>query len=453
MSQLNITFDKSKLSDSDVTINIGFVGTGNLTNSSGTALKTVGDGYGTTGFTGNWYTFDDLKDGITTTGFSGRVYVCYGTPWTPTSATAEPAFLPGTGANSELTFDKMEFTFDGSPFSCADLTSIDFWAIPMNLISKKSGAKVSEVKGVKDSSSIAEIKNALAALSNPIQSTATATELYNEAKAAGMNPPTLTPISGEMFGDGCLARIVGPNSYPSFGNPAKNQMMGLPFTPYNTLEAYAKHLITTFGPSTTKGSVIEGLGAGVIATVAGSYGGNPSAAQTNLTKAQTYSYEVHVDADMNVSLVGSGSLAGNATLEIDKWNFLTPAGMYGGNPTFSIGGVSQTPQNDLYGWVMGDLFAGFNTGAIGTTVQVGGTIVGSMSSSEWFANLDSAQMFANLWPDNNNFYNQWAAELVTRSDAYNFAYSERFSAPQLNLAPDKVDTLEIQFLGPVAVDV
>lgn len=451
MSTLNITFDKSKMADQKVAVSIGFIGTGTILNSKGTTLKTVGDGY-TDGFAGNWYTYDDLKEGISTTGFSGRIYVCYGTPWAPTGPNSEPAFLPGTGANSELIYDKMEFTFDGTKYSCADLTSIDYWAIPMNIVAYKDGNKKAELKGVKDTSSIENIKTTLSALSNPVQSTETATELYNEAKEAGMNPPTLSPISAKMLGNGSFLRIVGPNSYPSFGNPEENQMMGLPFTPYNTMEAYMNHLIEQFGPNTSKGAHIKGLGAGVIGTVAGAYGGNASAPQTNLTKPQDYNFSVKIDNDMNLELVGSGTLSGEATLKISKWNLLTPAAMYGGSPQFSIGGVNQTPQNDIYGWVMGDLFAGFNIGAIGCPTSVNNTVVGTMDSSDWFSGLNSSQMFGNLWPDNSNFYNQYAAALVTRSDAYNFAYSERFSAPLLSLAPDSTDTMEIQFLGPVAVD-
>jgi len=451
MSTLNITFDKSKMALTNVDINIGFVGTGSLADSTGKVLKTVGEDL-KKGSKGNWYTYDQLKDGVSTTGFSGRVYVCYGTPWTSTGPGSEPSFLPETGANSELLFDKIELTFDGSPYSCADLTSIDFWAIPMNLISLKSGTQVNELKGVKDGSSIEDIKTALKKLSNPVQSSSTATELYNAAVAAGLNPPTLTPKSAEMRYNEEFLRIVGPNSYPSFGDPAEKKMMGLPFTPYNTMEAYLQHLIDEYGPKTKKDAKLKGLGAGVIAIVAGYFGGNPSAPQTNLTKAQDYSFSVTLDDDMNLELSGSGTLSGAATLKISKWNLLTPSAMYGGSPEFDLNGTTQSPGNDIYGWVFGDLFAGFNTGAIGSPQKVNGKVVGEMQSSDWFSKLDSSQMFGNLWPDNPNFYNQWAAELVTRSDAYNFAYSERFSAPQLNLAPGSVDTLEIQFLGAIAVD-
>ena len=41
---------------------------------------------------------------------------------------------------------------------------------------------------------------------------------------------------------------------------------------------------------------------------------------------------------------------------------------------------------------------------------------------------------------------QWAAALNPCSQAYNFAFAERFSAPQLNLNPASVDTLTVTLL-------
>ena len=453
MSSLKIKLDNSKMLDSSVAISIGFVGTGSFSKEDGTPLKTIGEGYGGSHFKGNWYPYSEVASGITTSGFSGRIYVCYGTPWQPTSATSQPAFLPGTGDNANCVFDKVELTFDGSPYSCADLTSIDFWAIPMNLVSYLDNVKVHELKGVKDSSSISEIYSVLKAQSNPVQSTDTATELYKACEAEGMNPPTLSPESGEMTYNETFLRIVGPNSYPSFGNPGRKEMMGLPFTPYNTMEAYLNHLIDKYGPGTKKGAVVDGLGNGVIGKVAGTFSGNPSASpQTNLTKKQSYNFTIEIDKDMNLSLSGKAEEAGKFTMNIKKWDLLTPSAMYGGAPKFDVGETSQTPGNDLYGWMLGDLFAGFNIGAIGCPTSVNNTVVGTMTSSEWFSELDNSQMFGALWPDHSNFYNEWAAALVTRSDAYCFAYAERFSAPQLNLAPGKVDTMKIELLGPVAVD-
>lgn len=453
MSTLKITFDNSLLSNSKQLVNIGFTGTGSILDSSSKPLAMIDSGVTSKkDFKGNWYTLSDLKDGVTTNGFSGRVHVCYGEGWVPLQEGYFPPPLVSTDVNYDVVHDKFEITFDGSPTGCADLTSIDFWAIPMNLISLNSGTQVSEVKGVHSSSSISDIYSALEVLSNPVQSSESAKALYKDAVAAGMNPPELNPKSAVLATDSKFLRIVGPNTYPSFGDPAQKEMMGLPFTPYNTFEQYLDYLILNFGPTTatgTKEKGIIGLGKGVIAKLSGKFGGNPSAPQTNLTKPQTYDFTVTIDEDMNLTLTGSGSVVGSQVLKISKWEALTPSGMYGGNATFSINGVSQSPQNDIHGWILGDLFAGFNIGAIGCDQSVGGEVVGAMVSSDWFSKLNSSNMFAALWPNHTNFYNQWAAALVTRSDAYGFAYGERFSAPQLNLDPKKVDTLKVQLLGPV----
>ncbi len=101
-----------------------------------------------------------------------------------------------------------------------------------------------------------------------------------------------------------------------------------------------------------------------------------------------------------------------------------------------------TPQNDLYGWIIADLFAGLNIGALGSTVEVGGQQVGQMESQQWFA---LTQRFAALQPSH-PYYNQWAAKMSELSDAYNFAYTDRFAHVVAPLNPAQVDTLELVFL-------
>jgi hypothetical protein len=60
-----------------------------------------------------------------------------------------------------------------------------------------------------------------------------------------------------------------------------------------------------------------------------------------------------------------------------------------------------TPQNDLYGWIIGELFAGINIGAVASDVVVNGQPVGAMESHAWFA---LTQRFAALQP-NHPYYN------------------------------------------------
>lgn len=105
-------------------------------------------------------------------------------------------------------------------------------------------------------------------------------------------------------------------------------------------------------------------------------------------------------------------------------------------------GLPRRRRNDIYGWIIADLFAGLNIGAVGSTTEVNGQQVGLMDSQQWFT---PTQRFAALQP-NQPYYNQWAAKMSTLSDAYNFAYTDRFAHVVAPLNPAQVDTLEIVFL-------
>ena len=131
-------------------------------------------------------------------------------------------------------------------------------------------------------------------------------------------------------------------------------------------------------------------------------------------------------------------------------DLINPDGIYGANAPFSLdGGGSQNPANDVYGWIAGDLFSGLNIGAVGSSTTVDGTMVGAMPSSQWFK-ISNTSLFQNLQPNNPTNYNQYAATLQGLSDAYNFAFSDRFAPVLVSLNPATVDTLQISLL-PEAV--
>ena len=126
---------------------------------------------------------------------------------------------------------------------------------------------------------------------------------------------------------------------------------------------------------------------------------------------------------------------------------MNPSGIYGANASFSLnGGTSKKPANDVYGWITGDLLAGFNIGAIASTTEINKEKVGAMNSSDWFSKVPNSSLFSHL-QSNKAFYNQYAEILQGLSDAYNFAYSDRFAAVQISLNPAKVDTLQISLLN------
>ncbi len=58
-----------------------------------------------------------------------------------------------------------------------------------------------------------------------------------------------------------------------------------------------------------------------------------------------------------------------------------------------------------------------------------------------------SDFFAALQPGCAACYNQWAAAIGPLSQAYNFAYSDRFAHVTAPLNPETVDTLELTFLS------
>ena len=446
MSTLNFTVENNSGIANDKVF-IGFWGPDLNATINGEPMKSIQDS--------TWYTLSDIQSLVMGVKTSGRVYVAYNETFSPNSGGGMPSIVAPNSPAYDKRFDKFELTFDGSVNGVADLTAIDFWSVPMSLETEKSGSKVSSLLGVKSGSTSYDIYTALSALSNPIQSLATGQDIIAAFAAAG-NPlatgiqdQLTNPASGLVTnGSGDFVRIIGPNTYPSFGDPASNQVPGLPFTPYNTFMEYFQYLINTFGPGKTAPSGFTHLGNGKIAHLSGNYVGS-TAGTGGAYDAQTYDLWASIDDDFNLTITGTGSVVGNITMSITKWNLLNPAGTYGGNPVFSLNnGNPQTPLNNLYAWILGDFFAGLNIGAIGSAVKVGGDVVGEMTSTDWFSKLPPAgELFNKLWGTGvTDYWNQWAQELNPRSDAYNFAYAERFSAPQLSINPNTVDTLKLILL-------
>ena len=407
----------------------------------------------------NWYKLSDIESFIIKNKTSGRLYVAYHDTFSPTSD--NPPGLPSVVATNSSAyykrFDKIELTFDGTEYGVADLTAIDYWSIPMSLETENNGQKIDSLDGVKANSTANEIYLGLSQLSKPSQSVATGQAVINEFTAENHPLPKdiedqlEAPVSGLVTDhNNNFVRIIGPNTYPSFGDPAKNQPPGLPFTPYNTFLEYFQYLIDTFGPGKATPSGFSELGDGKIARLIGSYVGSDAGLGTSCEQ-QTYDLWASIDDNFNLSIDGSGSVVGDIKMTISKWDLLNPAATYGGNPTFSLNGSDpKTPQNNLYAQILGDFFAGLNIGAIGSSFKVDGKVVGEMASSTWFSILPKAKpelLFDKLWGDGvTNYWNQWAQKLNPLSDAYNFAYAERFSAPQISINPNKVDTLTLILL-------
>lgn len=381
---------------------------------------------------GNWYSLKELSNGVSIQNFSGRIYISYGQTWSVLNTGYEPA-QNITDVNFFLRYDKMELTFNGNPADVADLTSIDYWSIPMQLETYLNGTIVQTDNGIKTGMTSYEIYTQLNAL--------TATPQSGLANALPALVPGNFTQQPNQPGTG-FARIIGPSSYPPIG--------GVPVTPYNLFEAYLNFLIQNFGPSTTVGKTIPELGNGNIATIAGQFNGvGPNVPTSGPQSAQAYNLTASIDTSGDITLSGTvGSVSGTTTMVYKKSDLINPSGIYGANAPFSLnGGASQNPANDVYGWITGDLLAGLNIGAIGSETVINKTMVGAMTSTDWFT-IPNTSLFSNLQNSPSN-YNQYAATLQKLSDAYNFAYSDRFSPVLVSLNPATVDTLQISLLTAI----
>ncbi len=278
----------------------------------------------------------------------------------------------------------MELTYNGNPADVADTTSFDYFSIPMTLQVYKGGTSGTLV-GQMNSSPVSTVLNAVSSLS-------------------GGQAVIDNPNNGDSF-----VRVLGPSVYPNPPNSPIN-----PASPYQSFTPYLNYLQT-----------YAAAHGGVVATIAGNFNG-VDGMTTDETKAQSYNFTVSIDSHDDLTLTGSGGIIGGHSLEFMYQDLINPSGIYGANAPFYLDGspTSTYPQNDIYGWITGDLLAGLNIGAVGSTTVVNGQQVGLMESNQWFS---LTSYFSALQPNNPDYYNQYAAAMSTVSDAYNFAYTDRFA--------------------------
>jgi hypothetical protein len=391
-------------------------------------------------FNGNWYSLAELSKGVAISNFSGRIYVTYATldsnnnpiSWQfPSVANGGWGYTPNSAGTDSVDFfiryDQMELTFNGSPDDVADLTSINFWSIPMTLSTSLKDAPVASVTGTYNGATPQSILDALTTVSS-----------------SSIVPGSFTAVSGVSYlvQPPCLfARVIGPVSYPPVAPPT---------FPYDNFSDYLTYLNTTFGPGTTLGTTIADLGNGVVATISGKFAGSAApkgATDLSPYNPQTYTLTASIDSNCDITLSGTVGSA-SVTMLFTNADLTTPPGIYGGNVDCTItplpySGYPAAPGNDVYGWVAGDLFLGFNIGAIGSTQTLEGatTMVGAMNSQSWYT---LTELYQNL-QSNPSYYDQWSAAMQPLSQAYNFAYSDRLKnfAVQIKLAPGLIDTLNI----------
>ncbi len=223
--------------------------------------------------------------------------------------------------------------------------------------------------------------------------------------------------------------------------------------------------------------------------------------------AQSYSMTATAVSDLNpnkanpripqlagvsgIILSGSGSTVGAFSIYLTDQDLDAPTGIYGANPPYIVDWTSEpTPTaypynsiaNDLSGRIVGDLLAGFNFGwaactttvaaqaqSSGTAANLTGSVfdvntgalantaIGQLSTGQFFYLLslqpttaDVALWFgSNLQPSNASFYNNYASDFQSLTNAYNMAFTDRLqgsSDPDMFFSNGSTNYVEITLL-------
>jgi hypothetical protein len=333
----------------------------------------------------NAYSLKQLNKQMNLTGMTGRMYLNFGPePWKIHYQGYEPPSNNQTDENFPIRFDKIEANITGGPYDNMDTTSMDYFSIPIKATSYLGTKEVYQLKA----SSGTVVKNALGALTD-----------YN---------PNIV-IDRSKF-----VRVIGPGLAPSGA--------------YDDFSEYLSYMKSWKGTT----------------TIAGTFGGSGGGTSPEYQK-QSYKLTADFSRGSEVVLSGSGTVVGALKISLPLAGLMAPTGIYGANPPYSVNGAPEiTGGNQMYTWITADLLAGMAVGAVGSEAKLP-TRVGELPSSAWWS-LKRSDLYAVL-QKNAKHYNQYSAALNPISDAYGFAYTDRFKYTTMSLAPSVADTLVLEILA------
>lgn len=371
---------------------------------------------------------------------SGRLLVSLGTAITYSDNTAP------TATNQTMRWDKIEF---GYPGSGADLTSIDFFGIPMQF----------DYLDAND--------NVLASMSYYTSTPTLLTSLYNLSPSTMANAfqqysnSTLSfgwnPTSGSLTD---FLRVIGPQTFTgSNGSPA----------PYPSFGGYLSELATANTTFTISG--VGGVGSPAPAnnsvsydytgTVASDGNGGYIVAFTGTTTAvppntDNGPYGLYTDAK---GITTAKQLPANLPVTLNLTAATLDNDIYGAAATaFTVGQSSDSKKsgyiapdlvkytaNSAYANLAGDFIAGLNLGYPGGS--------DGADSAAWYSNPPTPYPFAGARGSNDGRYNPFAAVLYNQSDAYGFPFSDRGGRPSPFVwQPADATTLRITILNDQRLD-
>ena len=356
---------------------------------------------------------------------SGRLLISFGTAITYSDGTAP------TATQENFRWDKMEF---GYPGSGADLTSLDFFGIPLQFDFIDASGTILETATFY--SSTTTLLSTLSTLSS------------------SMGTAFQPPLQGSTVDLSNFYRVLGPGTIASNnGSPA----------PYPSFSDYLTALATSGQSFTVTGTAGVGSPAPADNAVTYTYSGSFASDNANgftLTLTGTtsgYPYGLYTDSKGNTT---DQALPTNLTVTValpagsfDTNIYAAPADAF----TVALSSSSQSPTglptdwanyvpNSAYATIAGDILAGLNFG------YPGGTF-GTDSSTWYNSPPPTPYPFAEARASNDGYYNPYAAVFYNFSDSYGFPFSDRGGRPSPYIPqPSTATILRVTILPDVRLD-
>lgn len=418
-----------------------------------------------------------------------------------------PALETFTDQNFTKRYDKIEAFITGSTDDNMNMSMLDGFSIPFQVVGYKSSAKATTTQTLKGSTTT-QIVSALGAIAANPSAPAPAggyPAVTSNSPYLVINSNSVNSTSTPVGSTGNFVRVIANDQTvsPLGGDPVVAANSGQ--IPANYLyKDYDNYLAKMDGRAGT-GSY-SGIAAYVGTTsISGQFAGL-KAPTDDTERKQNYNLTASFSATETMSMVsrlgvtttytGVVTLTGSTTLvegpnantthsvliKTPYSELLAPTGIVGANAAYKYsydGGLTwhdtglAGPQDNVFTWLNGDLLAGMNVGTIGSSKLFSGTINGHVYTNVQVGEIASEDMFylgqalKTLNPGTSvydyyfsylqnspDFYNAYAAALYELTDAYGFAYSDRIQGGQVSVSwdatkADAIDTIVITILPDV----
>jgi hypothetical protein len=466
----------------------------------------------------------------------GRMWFTYGNNcWTFSNTGYTPAMANFNDPNFTLRYDKIEASITGSTDDNLDITAVDGFSIPFAVAAWQAANPSTTLQGLAGSYGH-QTRKALAAVAANAFATAPgapgggtmpqleANSPYLVINANSQGAATPAPYTSSPVGSaGSFTRVIANDATitPYAGDPVVTTNGGQIPANYNwtNYESYVERMDGRAPVTYTGATNIAGQFAGLSTPTGASTSAQTYSATATFdpTETRTVQYTQPKVGTFSITFTGFVTIKGTTTVGSSAYTvevkipyggpakyitvqsgyadpaqwLLSPSGVVGANANYLYkyyltsngdpGTYRQTdpfnggPQNDITTWMMGDLLAGMNVGAVGSVktfanpitlngnTYAAGTQVGAFNSQDWWSigsTLRSTgesvyNYYFGYLQSETYLYNQYAEAVYPLTDAYGFAYSDRivggYPAISWNAKlANAIDTVTIHILPDVA---